>query len=85
MRKLHAAIIGAGLLALSACGGRGDDAAGDNVADNAEAVADNLEAMADNTSNDAAAAALENQADAVEEAGENKEAAIDAADTTNTQ
>ena len=85
MRKFHSAIVGAALLALSACGGAGDDAAGDNAADNAEMAADNLEAAADNTTNDAAAAALENQADAIEEAGENKEAAIDAADTTNAQ
>ena len=49
MKKLSFAIVGAAALALAACGGQGDDALGDNVADNYEAAADNLEAMADNT------------------------------------
>ena len=84
MRKLLAVAVGAAALALSACGGQGDDAAGDNVADAAEAQADNLEAMADNTSNDAAADALEAQADNVEAAGEAKEEAIDDADVNAT-
>ena len=80
MKKLSFAIVGAATLALAACGGQGDDAAGDNVADNYEAAADNLEAMADNTANAAEAAALENQADALEDTGEAKEEAIDEAD-----
>jgi hypothetical protein len=87
MKKLSFAIVGAATLALAACGGQGDDAAGDNVADNYEAAADNLEAMADNTSG-AEADALENQADALEAEGARKEEAIDEADvnaaTTNT-
>ena len=80
MKKLSFAIVGAATLALAACGGQGDDALGDNVADNYEAAADNLEAMADNTANAGEAAALENQADALEAEGERKEEAIDEAD-----
>jgi hypothetical protein len=84
MKKISFAIVGAAALALSACGGQGDDAAGDNVADNYEAAADNLEAMADNTANGAEAGALENQADALEAEGARKEEAIDEADTNAT-
>jgi hypothetical protein len=40
----------------------------------------NLEAAADNTANAAEAAALENQADALKEEGEDKEKAIDKSD-----
>jgi ABC-type glycerol-3-phosphate transport system substrate-binding protein len=80
LRKLTAAILGSGLLVLAACGGNGDDAAGDNVADAAEAQADSLEEVADNTSDAAQADALENQADALEDAGEAKEEGIDDAD-----
>ena len=80
MKKLSFAIVGAATLALAACGGKGDDALGDNVADNYEAAADNLEMMADNTANGADAAVLENQADALEAEGARKEEAIDDAD-----
>ena len=80
MKKLSFAIVGAAALALAACGGKGDDALGDNVNDNYEAAADNLEAMADNTSNEAASDMLENQADALEAEGARKEEAIDEAD-----
>jgi len=83
MKKLSFAIVGAATLALAACGGRGDDALGDNVADNYEAAADNLEMMADNTANGAEAAALENQADALEAEGARKEEMIDEADVNN--
>jgi hypothetical protein len=77
--KLTAAL-GAGLLALAACGGQGDDSLGDNIADNADAVADNLEAIADNSSNEAVEDNLNAKADAIREAGEDKEEAIDDAD-----
>lgn len=80
MKKLSFAIVGAAALALAACGGKGDDALGDNVADNYDAAADNLDAAADATANGATADALENQADALREEGEDKEEAIDAAD-----
>lgn len=69
----------AGALALAACGGKGDDSLGDNVADAADAAADNLDAMADNTSG-MAAENLEAQADALRAEGEAKEDAIDDAD-----
>ena len=80
MKKLSFAIVGAAALALAACGGKGDDALGDNIEDNYDAAADNLEAMADNTANGAEAAALENQADALEAEGDKKEEAVDEAD-----
>ena len=47
MKKVSFALVGAAALALAACGGQGDDALGDNVADNYDAAADNLDAMAD--------------------------------------
>ena len=79
MKKLSFAIVGAAALALAACGGQGDDSAGDNIADNYDAAADNLEAMADNATGNEEEA-LENQADALREEGENKEEAVDEAD-----
>ena len=80
MKKLSFAIVGAAALALAACGGKGDDALGDNVADNYEAASDNLEMMADNAATPGEAAALENQADALDAEGARKEEAIDDAD-----
>ncbi|HET9355471.1 MAG TPA: hypothetical protein VFO42_04830 [Sphingomicrobium sp.] len=80
MKKVSFALVGAAALALAACGGQGDDALGDNVADNYDAAADNLDAMADNTANEGESDALENQADALREEGEDKEEAIDEAD-----
>lgn len=74
------ALLVAGFLALAACGGKGDDSLGDNVADAYENAADNAEAQADATGNEAQAEALENKADALEETGEAKEEAIDDAD-----
>jgi hypothetical protein len=84
MKKLSFAIVGAAALALAACGGKGDDALGDNVNDNYQAAADNLDAMADNTANGAEADALENQADALKAEGDRKEEAIDDADVNAT-
>ena len=70
----------AGTLALAACGGKGDDSLGDNVADAADNQADAIDAMADNAANPAVEDNLHDQADAVREAGEAKEDAIDDAD-----
>jgi hypothetical protein len=79
MKKIFLPALAATALSLTACGGQGDDALGDNAADAAEAQADNLEAMADNSTG-AQAEALEQQADAVEDAGERREEAIDESD-----
>lgn len=80
MNKMSFAIVGAAALALSACGGKGDDTLGEQVQENYENAAENLDAMADNTANAGEAAALENQADALKAEGDRKEEAIDEAD-----
>jgi protein involved in sex pheromone biosynthesis len=83
MKTIFKAAAIASLLTLAACGGAGDDTAGDNVADMADNTADVMEDMADNTSNEAASDALESNASAIREQGEDKEEAMDDADTTN--
>ena len=79
MRLLVFTAVSAALLSLTACGGQGDDALGDNAADAAEAQADNLEAMADNASG-TYAKELEKQADKVGDRGEAAEEKIDDSD-----
>lgn len=89
MKPVTIMIASAALTLLSACGGRGDDAAGDMAAQNADAAADKMDQQADmleEQGNEAAADALENQADVTREAGKAKEEAIDEADVvTNNQ
>ncbi|MEO5973306.1 MAG: hypothetical protein ABIP91_08090 [Sphingomicrobium sp.] len=80
MNKMSFALLGAASLALAACGGKGDDSLGDNVAENYDNAADNLDAMAGDAANAAEAEALGNQADALRDEGERKEEAIDDAD-----
>ena len=58
MKKLSFALVGAAALALAACGGKGDDALGENVQENYENAAENLDAAGDNTANGAEARAL---------------------------
>jgi hypothetical protein len=77
MKKISFALVGAASLALAACGGKGDDTLGENVQENMENAADALDAAA---ANSAEGAALQNQADALRNAGENAEEAIDEAD-----
>jgi len=79
MRKTLNLMIGASFLALGACGGDGDDALADNVAEASEAKAENLQDMADNSSG-AQEDALQAQAEVVEETGEAKAEAVDDAD-----
>jgi len=70
----------AGFAALAGCGGQGDDSLGDNVAQAYDNQADQLDAMAENATTEATEEALQNQADALREEGEQKEEAIDEAD-----
>ena len=81
MKSILTSAFAASTLALAACGGQGDDALGDNVAEAHEQKAEQLEEAADNASG-AQADMLEEQAEQVEEAGYAKEEAIDEADVT---
>lgn len=69
------ATLAAGLLALTACGGKGDDKLADNVEQSYDNQADALDAQADN---------LEAQADNLRDEGDRKEEAIDDSDVDTT-
>lgn len=79
MRIKMMAGVAAACLALSACGGSGDDALGEKAQENAENKADAIEEVADNATG-AQEDALEAQAEVVRDTGEAKEEAIDDAD-----
>ncbi len=83
MRKIYTLLAVASFATLAACGGKGDDAAGDKVASDADAAADKMENQADATAdagNQPAADAMNAQADATRDAGKKAEDAIDNAD-----
>jgi len=79
MRIKMMAGVAAACLALTACGGKGDDQLGEQAQENAENKADQLDAMADNSTG-STEDGLEAQADATREMGAAKEDAIDDAD-----
>lgn len=79
MKAIITAISAASLAMLTACGGKGDDTLGERAEEAADAKADNMDAMADNMSGPAAEN-MEAKADAVREAGDAREDAIDDAD-----
>lgn len=80
MKAVFTALAAASALALTACGGDGDDALGDRVEDKYENKAEALDDMADNATTDAQEQSLENQADQMEAMGDRKEEAIDNTD-----
>jgi len=87
VKTIHTLLAAASLSLLAACGGQGDDTAGDAVAQQADATADAMDQQADQmdaAGNEAGAESMEAQADATREAGEQKEEAIDEADVNAT-
>ncbi|MDB5699615.1 MAG: hypothetical protein JWN69_2419 [Alphaproteobacteria bacterium] len=79
MKASIIAAVAAGCLALAACGGKGDDALGEQAQENMENKAEAMDAAADNMSGPAADQ-MEAQADVTRDTGEAKEEAIDDAD-----
>lgn len=79
MRYKLIAVMAPALLLLSACGGKGDDALGDQAQEAMENRADAMDAAADNLTGPAADM-MEANADATRAAGDAKEEAIDDSD-----
>jgi hypothetical protein len=79
MRVHMVAAVGASLLVLTGCGGKGDDKLGEQAQEAMENRADAMDAAADNMT-DTAEDMMEAKADATREAGEAKEEAIDRSD-----
>ncbi len=78
MKTVVKSIALAGFVALAACGQTPAENAAENVEASADNAADAIDAMADNTTNAVAEEQLENQADAVRDAGEANAAAANA-------
>lgn len=79
MRTFMLAIASASCLTLAACGGHGDDKLGDEARQAMDNKADAMDAAADNMTG-AAEEVTEARADAMRDAGEAKEEAIDDSD-----
>lgn len=79
MKMILAAASAASLMLLTACGGDGDDALGDKAEEQAEMKADNMEAQGE-AMGGAAGEQMQQQAEAIEEKGDQREEAIDNSD-----
>lgn len=79
MTKLLISAAAASLLLLAGCGGKGDDKLGDQAEQAMDNKADAMDAAADNMTGPAKDA-MEANADATREMGEQKEEAIDRSD-----
>lgn len=79
MTKLLISAAAASLLLLAGCGGKGDDKLGDQTEQAMDNKADAMDAAADNMTGPAKDA-MEANADATREMGEQKEEAIDRSD-----
>ncbi len=79
MRTIMIVTIAAATLALTACGGKGDDKLGEKAQEAMENKADAMDAAADNMTG-AAEDSMEARADATRDAGAAKEERIDDAD-----